>query len=132
MNGGVRRTQMFQGRETRMRTPRDHDLFSTTRSLLLGSTSARWLGIRRGAGGRCAMRARSRQPLRSHAVLTLLGSLLILTVSAASDALAAGSWSTTGSMTVARIQHAATRLVDGRVLVTGSFNPDGSDLASAE
>jgi len=78
------------------------------------------------------MRARSRQPLRSHAVLTLLGSLLILTVSAASDALAAGSWSTTGSMTVARIQHAATRLVDGRVLVTGSFNPDGSDLASAE
>src|SRR5215472_11154509 len=81
------------------------------------------------------MRLRSRNPLRSHAVLTLLGSLLILTVSAASDALAAGSWSTTGSMTVARVQHAATRLVDGRVLVSGGVDSSGSggqDLASAE
>src|SRR5215472_13975326 len=77
------------GRETRMRTARDHDLFSKTTSLLLSSTSAGWLGISRGAGGRCAMRVRSRQPWRSHAVLALLGSLLILTVSAASHAMAA-------------------------------------------
>jgi hypothetical protein len=49
----------------------------------------------------------------------LFGTFLILTVSAASDALAAGTWSTTGSMTVARFGQTATLLTDGRVLVAG-------------
>jgi len=48
------------------------------------------------------MRFTSRRPLRSNAVLTRLGTFVILMVSGASDAMAAGTWSTTGSMTVAR------------------------------
>ena len=59
------------------------------------------------------MRYRYRRPLRSNAVLTLLGTFLILTASAASDALAAGTWSTTGSMTVNRAFYTATLLTDG-------------------
>ena len=65
------------------------------------------------------MRFRSCQPLRSKAVLTLLGTFLILTVSAASDAGASGTWSPTGSMTVPRFSPTATLLTDGRVLVAG-------------
>src|SRR5215475_9840175 len=71
------------------------------------------------------MRFGSRRPLRSNAVLTLLGTFLILTVSAASDAGAAGTWSITGSMTVARSFGAtATLLTDGRVLVAGGCVDD--------
>ena len=74
---------------------------------------------------------RSRKALRSNAVLTLLGTFLILTVSVATDAMAAGTWSTTGSMTVARTdfegsgQFTATLLTDGRVLVAGGFQCSG-------
>src|SRR5262245_65741473 len=84
------------------------------------------------------MRFRSRMPLRSNTVLTLLGTFLILTVAAASDALAAGTWSTTGSMTAVRggLQ-TATLLTDGRALVAGGcgafFGFDcATFLASAE
>jgi len=81
------------------------------------------------------MRFSSRQPFRSKAVLTLLGTFLILTVSAAPDAGAAGTWSPTGSMTVARFfPTAATLLTDGRVLVAGGCGDDEcfTLLASAE
>jgi hypothetical protein len=85
------------------------------------------------------MRLRSRKPMLSKPVLTLLGSVLILTVAAAPDALAAGTWSTTGSMTVARGGQPATLLPDGRVLIAGgcgAVNPATDDcltlLASAE
>src|SRR5215470_7178572 len=72
------------------------------------------------AKGRCAMGSGSRKPVLSKLVLTLIGSFLILTVSAASDALAQDTWSTTGSMSVGRAFAAsATLLKDGRVLVAG-------------
>src|SRR5262249_53136179 len=74
------------------------------------------------AKARCAMRSGSRKPVLSKLVLTLLGSFLILTVSAASDAGADGTWSTTGSMSVSRFGQTATRLTDGRVLVAGGHS----------
>jgi hypothetical protein len=42
-----------------------------------------------------------------------------------------GTWSTTGSMSVARAYHTATRLNNGRVLVTGGYD-GGNSFASAE
>ena len=42
-----------------------------------------------------------------------------------------GTWSPTGSMNTARLDHTATRLSDGRVLVTGGRD-DSGELASAE
>src|SRR5262245_65540328 len=81
------------------------------------------------------MRDRSRKSSRSNALLTLLGTLLILAFAA--DALAAGTWSTTGSMTVARPGFTATLLMDGTVLVAGGCTGfDGESglcgVASAE
>src|SRR5215470_3624674 len=80
------------------------------------------------------MRYRSRKPLRSNAVLTLLGTVLILTVSAASDAKAGGTWSPAGSRTVARFFPTATVLTDGRVLVAGGCGDDNcvTVLATAD
>src|SRR5262249_8223943 len=80
---------------------------------------------------------RWRKVLRSKALLALLGNLLILTAAAASDALAAGTWSPTGSMTVFRDGYTATLLTDGRVLVAGGCGAEDlgnclTVLASAE
>jgi Kelch motif len=84
------------------------------------------------------MRFRSRKPVLGKPVLTLLGSCLLLTVAAASDAMAGGTWSVTGSTTVNRgVPFTATLLTDERVLVAGGCAAfDNGDcpaiLASAE
>ena len=44
----------------------------------------------------------------------------------------AGSWSTVGSLIAGRAQHTATRLLDGRVLVTGGTDGRNHGLASTE
>jgi hypothetical protein len=44
----------------------------------------------------------------------------------------AGVWIVTGTMGTPRHDHAAVRLLDGRVLVLGGSSGDGSDLTSAE
>src|SRR5215831_2870574 len=75
--------------------------------------------------------------------LPLVASLVLLlnvtlAVSAASDAMAAGTWSTTGSMTVDRDGYTATLLTDGRVLAAGGcgatdqFGDCVKGLSSAE
>src|SRR5215813_13733368 len=43
-----------------------------------------------------------------------------------------GTWSTTGKLNVARYSHTATLLANGRVLVAGGFDPNGSPSNSAE
>lgn len=43
-----------------------------------------------------------------------------------------GNWTATGSMSNAREKHTATLLLNGKVLVTGSFNNSGGVLSSAE
>src|SRR5215468_10610943 len=79
------------------------------------------------------MRYRYRRPLRSNAVLTLFGTFLILTASAASDAMAGGTWSPAGSRTAARFFPTATVLTDGRVLVAGGCGDDNCTvLATAD
>lgn len=45
---------------------------------------------------------------------------------------AAGAWSTVGSLIAVRAQHTATRLLDGRVLVTGGTDGRNHGLASTE
>ena len=56
---------------------------------------------------------------------------LVLSVSTLGYVEAAGIWSPTGSMSTARMDYTATRLSDGRVLVSGGSNGVGNS-ASAE
>jgi hypothetical protein len=57
------------------------------------------------------------------------GGCLTLLASAEVYNPATGTWSTTGSMTAARTNHAATRLLDGRVLVAGGEDtPQSAEL----
>jgi hypothetical protein len=46
--------------------------------------------------------------------------------------LASGSLTTTGGLVTERKGHAATLLLDGRVLITGGVDSNGNTLASAE
>ncbi len=65
----------------------------------------------------------------------LLGSLFAIglgTIAATSALAGSGGFNSTGSMNVARVDHTATRLANGEVLVAGGRNITSGYLASAE
>ena len=70
------------------------------------------------------------------ATFVLAGAMIVVVANrpahpAASQGLAAGPFTPTGSLVQARQSHAAVRLSDGRVLIVGGSGPDGA-LSSAE
>ena len=68
------------------------------------------------------------------AVLTsgMLGSASMIVTAATPAGTSLGGWSTAGALRTGRAQHTATRLLDGRVLVTGGRDRGDQALASTE
>ena len=66
------------------------------------------------------------------AVAALAASAMIALLASVGVSASPGSWSSTGSMFTPRVQHTATRLADGRVLVTGGINGDLNSVRGAE
>jgi len=68
----------------------------------------------------------------SHQLPKVLALAIGLVASAAIQAQASGTWTTTGSLNTARAAHTATLLPNGEVLVAGGQDASGAALASAE
>ena len=62
----------------------------------------------------------------------MLGSVSMIATAATPAATSLGGWSTAGALRTGRAEHTATRLLDGRVLVTGGRDGGDQALASTE
>jgi hypothetical protein len=69
---------------------------------------------------------------RHHSATAIASAMLLAWLMVPPSTSWAQTFSSTGSMNVARVRHQATRLVDGRVLISGGSGANDASIAAAE